>query len=264
MGVRTNVDLALEIGRENNLSKLVFDGSLQQLLDTLEHVESGTITLEASETNFSVPFGDVAAARIVYFEATGPVRITPGGTSAAQAIVTGVGGSYPTGFAGGEELVLEITGTAVTVAFAAGDQSLAAVINRINAAAAIAGIAGAGGVPTTIARTNGGAQLRLLSPTSGLAASVVISADSDASVLTALGLTAATTNGTDAGAGQTPITLLVPADTSGSDDAEDVRAFLFASLSCPSITLENLDDTNDVVVTYAVVGDLVTDPPTGC
>lgn len=264
MGVRANVDLTLEVGRENNLSKLVFEGALQQLLDTLEHAEGGTITLEASETNFAVPFGDVSAARIVYFEATGPIRLTPGGTSATQAIVTGVGGSYPTGFVGGEELVLEITGTAVTVAFTSADQSLAAVINRINAAAALAGIAGAGGVPTTIARTNGGSQLRLLSPTSGLAASIVIDTDTDAGVLTALGLSTGTTNGTDAGAGQTPITLLVPADTSGSDGAGDVRAFLLASLSCSALTLENLDDENDVVVTYAVLGDLVTDPPTGC
>lgn len=264
MGVRVNMDLTLEVGRENNLAKPVFEGTLQQLLDTLEHSEGGTITLEASETNFAVPFGDVAAARIVYFEATGPIRLTPGGTSATQAIVTGVGGSYPTGFAGGEELVLDVSGTAVTVAFTSADQSLAAVINRINAAAALAGIAGAGGVPTTIARTNGGSQLRLLSPTAGLAAYIEVGAASDSAVLTALGLTAATTNGTDAGAGQTPITLLVPADTSGSDDAADVRAFLIASLSCASLTLENLDDENDVVVTYAVLGDLVTDPPTGC
>lgn len=69
---------------------------------------------------------------------------------AAPAEVVGVGGTFPTGFSGGETLTLEIDGVAVSVAFLVGDQTAADVVARINAAAALAGLA------TPRARVEGG------------------------------------------------------------------------------------------------------------
>src|SRR5690606_863194 len=54
--------------------------------------------------------------------------------AAAPAQVTGAAGSYPTTFAGGESMTIALDGAnPVTVTFTATDQSLAAVVARINA-----------------------------------------------------------------------------------------------------------------------------------
>lgn len=264
MGVRTNVEIAFQIGRENSLTNIVFDSSMQQLLDTLEHTESGTFSLDAGETNYQIPFGDVVQSRLVYIEATGPFRVTPGGGLATSAQRDGAGGSYPTGFAGvGETLDLVVDGTAFTVTFTAADQSLAQVINRINAAAALAGIAGVGGIPTTVARDTGGSELRIISPLTGTSSTVEVAATSAAAVLTALGLVAGTTTGVAASPGQTPLTALVPS-SSAAGGPSDVRAFLFASLVTGALTIDNLDSEAAITVTVALAGDLLTSPPTDC
>ena len=264
MGIRSNVDITVQIGRENNLANVAFDGGLQQLLDTLEHVQSGTLDLDASETNVVVPFGDVAQARIVYLEADGPIRVTPGGGIATSAALTGAGGSYPTGFVGAEHLDLEVDGVSIVATFEAGDQSLSQVINRINAAAALAGLTGPGSVPATCARDNGAGQLRIQSPTTGTSSVVEVLASSSAAALTALGLTATSNTGVNASPGQTPVTLLKPASTAGSDQAEGVKTYLLATLVTTALTLENLDSENAVTVTYMIAGDLVSSPPCDC
>lgn len=56
--------------------------------------------------------------------------------------VLGVAGTFPTLFAGGETLDLEIDGQAFTTTFAAGDQSNVQVAAAINAAATAAGVPG--------------------------------------------------------------------------------------------------------------------------
>jgi hypothetical protein len=265
MGIRTNVDVTVQVGRNNDLAQVAFDGGFQQLLDTLEHEESGTFTLDPAESNFSIPFGDVGQARMVYLEADGPIRVTPGGGIATQAQRDGVAGSYPTGFTGvAENLDLEIDGTPVTVDFASGDQSLAQVINRINAAAALAGITGPGGVPATIARNTGGSQLRLISPTTGTGSSVEVLSSSAAAVLTALGLVAGITLGVNSTPGQTPLTLMKPANTTASDRAAGVKSYLLATLMTATLVVENLDPDNAVEVAFLVAGDLVTSPPGDC
>lgn len=264
MGVRTNVDLAFQIGRENSLSKLVFDGAYQEVLDTLERHESGTIELDAGESNYQIPFGDVLQSRVVYIEATGPVRITPGGGLATSAQVDAVGGAYPSGFDGTDDtLELAIDGTDVTVDFLATDQSLTQVINRINAAAMLAGVVDGAGNPAPIVRDNGAGQLRFESPTTGVSSEVQIKATSEVSTLAALGLTADTTNGVNASAGQTPLTLLVPS-SGAAGGPSDVRAFILATLVTGALTLDNLDPDNAVTVTFAIAGDLLTEPPTSC
>lgn len=107
---------------------------------------------------------------------------------ATAATVTAVGATYPTGFVGGETLSLGYDdpngpNANFVVTFLAGDTSLAAVIARINL---YAGFAFA---------DNSGGQLRLTGRQMGLGAAVRVVGGS-AGVLTALGLTAASTPGT--------------------------------------------------------------------
>ena len=265
MGIRTNVEVSLAVGHDNDLANVAFECDMQQLLDTLEREESGSFTLDAGESNYAVPFGDVAQSRMVYIEADGPIRITPGGGTATGAITDGVAGVYPTTFDGsGDTLDIEIDGTEINVEFLAADQSLAQVINRINAAAALLGITGVGGVPVTVARDSGGGQLRLLSPTTGESSSVEVLDTTAAGVLTALGLTAAEEVGENASPGQTPITLYKPADTTSSDDAAGVKVYLLATLVTTALTIDNLDDENAVIVKCLIAGDLTTTPPCEC
>lgn len=257
MGRRTNVDITFQIGKDNSLTNLQLEESLQQLLDTLEHATVYDVTLDALETNHQVPFGDVAGCRLLYIEADGAIRVTPGGGTATSASLSGSSGSYPTGFTGvNENLDLEIDGVTLSVAFTSGDQSIGQVINRINAAAALAGITGPGGVPVTIAKNTGTGQLKLFSSTTGTSSTVEVVNTSASSVLTALGLTATSNAGVNASPGQTPITLLKPADTTGSDLAAGVKTFLFGTIVTSALTIDSLDADNPVKVLVAVVGDL--------
>jgi hypothetical protein len=59
---------------------------------------------------------------------------------ALPATAVGVGGTFPTGFSGGEALTTVIDGTSVVTTFEVGDQTIAQVIARINAAMAYNGI----------------------------------------------------------------------------------------------------------------------------
>lgn len=263
MGIRSNVEIILQLGRDNSLSLLTFDEDFTQLLDTLDHAEDGTLTIDAGASGVSLPFGAVSQARLVYVKATGAFRLNPGGAAATTPHKDGVGGSYPTGFAGAEHLDLKIDGTAVTVAFLSTDQSLVQVTGRINSVGVLIPIL-SGGVPWTIARDNGSGQLRLISPSSGSGASVEVLSSTTGSVLTALGLSVGVVTGTNSTPGQTPLTALLPASTSASDDASTVRAFVFATMATSALTIDNIDPDNTIEVTYAVAGDVVTTPPPTC
>jgi hypothetical protein len=263
MGIRSNVEIILQLGRDNSLSLLTFDEDFTQLLDTLDHAESGTLTIDAGASGVSLPFGAVSQARLVYVKASGAFRLNPGGAAATVAHKDGVGGSYPTGFAGGEHLDLKIDGTVVTVPFLIGDQSLVQVTGRINSVGVLIPIL-QGTVPWTIARNNGSNQLRLISPTSGSTSSVEVLNTTTGSVLTALGLSVGVVSGTNSTPGQTPLTSLLPASTSASDEAASVRAFVFATMATSALTIDNLDPDNTIEVVYAVCGDVVTTPPPSC
>lgn len=105
--------------------------------------------------------------------------------SAAAATVTSGAGTYPNGFVGGETLTLGYDGAPdFTVTFLAGDTTKSAVIARINT---YAGFAFAGDGGTTLMTLTG------LQRGAGGAVRVVAGSPG---VLTALGLTAATTVGT--------------------------------------------------------------------
>lgn len=263
MGVRTNLEILFQIGRNNKLTDLMLDETLTSLLDTLDHATVHEATLAAGESNYIVPFGDVAQSQLVYVLANGGVRITPGGGVATSAIVTGVGGTYPTGFVGGETLVLNIDEIGdFTVTFDAADQSLAQVIARINAAAVVVPIVDGGGDPVTIARDSS-SQLQLFSSTTGISSSVEVVSGS-AGVLSQLGLSAGTTNGVNASAGQTPITLTKPANVTEADPAADVPVFLFATLQTTALTVDSLESDDEVRLLVAIAGDILTEPPEDC
>jgi hypothetical protein len=105
--------------------------------------------------------------------------------TATAATVTAIGGVYPTTFTGVETLTLGYDGAPnFTVQFLASDQTIGAVIARINQYAGF-----------TFADNNAG-QIRLTSLQQGNAAQVRVVSASAPGVLTQLGLTVATTLGT--------------------------------------------------------------------
>ena len=115
MTLRSSVDIQFQVGQDAALTNLVFSRSLSQLLDSLEHAANHVITLAASQTNYSVPFGDVAEGRLLYVEADGDVNISLGGGLATAGQIDAAGGTYPTTFAGAETLNLLIDGVAVPI-----------------------------------------------------------------------------------------------------------------------------------------------------
>lgn len=116
---------------------------------------------------------DFTALEFLYVKAASPVVLRIG---ADAAEVVGEGASYPTGFAGTETLLVTIDGTALTVAFTSGDQTLAQVVARINAAAALAGL------PAPRASELDG-QLRIRGVSTGAAGSVVVTGGTGAEAL---------------------------------------------------------------------------------
>jgi hypothetical protein len=104
--------------------------------------------------------------------------------AATSAVITGVAGTYPTLFAGGETIEIETNQGTKQVVFSVTDQALADVVTRINTA-----------VGFTIASISGG-QLRLTNTTMLGTASFVRVADVTTGVLAILGMTASTVNGT--------------------------------------------------------------------
>ena len=71
-------------------------------------------------------------------------------------------------------------------------------------------------------------------------------------------------NGVNASAGQTPITLMKPANPAASDSAAGVPVWLFASLVTTALTIDNLETDQDTRIVVAVAGDLVASPPASC
>jgi|SRR5579872_3434443 len=106
------------------------------------------------------------------------------GDIAYAATVLGVGGIYPTGFLGGEQLGLQIDNVFQIVTFQVSDQSLAQVISRINLA-----FGPILGQPVAIASSG---QLQIITKNKGPQAQIVFTAITSSSVYAALGITPAT------------------------------------------------------------------------
>jgi hypothetical protein len=259
MGLRTKTELSIEVGLDNALDDLVFERDVSEVLDTLDRHCSKTILLEASTTNLNVPFAvDVAQARLIYIEADGEIEVSFGGAAATGAVVTGVGGTFPTLFTGGETLTLDIDnlGSVVTT-FTAGASLAQDVANEINAAFALAGIL-SGGVPVQPATVVGG-ELRFTSPTTGVTSEVDVVAGS-AGVIATLGLTVAVTNGVNSTPGTSDLRIQRPADPAGASAAAGVKAFALLTINTTSLQLTNLSASAAVNVTVLVVGDLTATP----
>ena len=94
---------------------------------------------------------------------------------ADEPFVVGSGGTYPTGFGGGETLTLDMHGTAVTVTFDALDQTVDDVVKRVNAALALAGL------DNTASAENG--QLRIDGTKTGPAEYIEVTGGSAAATL---------------------------------------------------------------------------------
>jgi hypothetical protein len=251
MGLRTKTDLSIEVGLENALDDLVFERDLCDTLDTLDRHSCKTILLEAGTSNLAVDFGDVAQGRLVYIEADGEIEVAFGGSAATAAVVTGSGGSFtPTGFAGGETMLWEVDNVSAPVTFEVGDTSLALVVNRINAAVALAGLA------TPVASDAAG-ELRLTSPSTGDSSEIDITGGT---ALATLGLSVATTNGVNANPGTSDLAIQRPADPAGASAAAGVRAFALLTINTSSLQLSNPSSTVDVNVTVLIVGDLTASP----
>jgi hypothetical protein len=255
-GIRISTKLDLSVGLDNDLSKRIFGGDslLSELLDTLAKGESGTYRLDGGEQNVEIKFGDVIDCRYLYIEGDGEFEVVFGGSTPTAAIVDGVAGTYPTAFVGAETLDLEIDGVPFTTTFTVADQTRNEVLARINYAASLAGFQA-----TPVALANG-SQLRLKSPTLGASSVVKVLATSTPAVLTALGLVAGTTAGTNATPGTTNVRVFRPADPTGENAAFGVKSYLLATIKATSVHINNLMPTTGLNLKTFVGGDLVSLP----
>jgi hypothetical protein len=235
MGVRHSVDMTFQVGLGSSLSPALFSGEFSQLLDSLARAEAGTYSIAPGEQNVQVDFGDVAQAR----------EVTLGGSVGTVGTLLGVGGTFPTAFVGGEAFGFTIDGTAVTGTFQAGDQTAQQCVNRLNAAAMLAGL---DYVPFVIEA----GQIRV----SGSDAS----ASGAVSVTTAnatLGFPTTTSDsGTDPLAGSAPIQLRRPIDPN-AESAEDVKVFALLSAMTGSITITSLEVQRTTTARVAIAGDVL-------
>ena len=244
MVARINTELKFQVGQDGTLDDCIFSRDFTQLLDTMDHAQSGKYTLAAGEQNVTLDKGDVSAIRVLYLEADRSLDVSLGGTSGAAATLLGAGGAFPTGFAGGELFTAVIDGTTVATTFTVAAQLVQDVVNEINAAAMLAGL---GFVPASVE----GGQIRING------ALVNATGEVEVSVVNAtIGFAALTTvNGSDPNGASAPMLVARPA----SDlNTETVKAYLFATVSTTSVVVSNPDASNPVEVRYAIVGDLVT------
>jgi hypothetical protein len=249
MGLRTSTEIEFLVGHDNSLtSDMAFEGLITgAMLDTLDHVESGVYDLAAGEQNVPVDFGDVAQCRILYLEANGEIDVTLGGVPGTVAQFAGGGGTFPTGFVGGETFGLTIDTLPIAVVFTAADQSALQVARRINAAIALLGMA----TPRVTVAVGG--QLVIAGLDATISGKVQIT-----TAHTTIGYPALTTvYGVNPIPGSAPFQVQRPADPSGASAAEGVDAFFFATVRCTSILISNPSTTVDVRVKVGVVGDLI-------
>jgi hypothetical protein len=234
MSVRVSAELALQIGEDNNLDQghLVGDGSIAELVDSLDKAGTEVVVLDAGQINVLVVTGDI---RLLYIEAEGDVDFWLSGVAATVAEITGSGGTFPTGFAGGETLDLSVDGVVFTTTFLIGDQTLAQVMARINAAAALAGVTG-------FPAKNASGQLEIESLTSGSGSVVVVSGGSGRATI---GLPLGTSAGLDPVAATAPVRLRRLADASSSQVA-GLRAWAMMTVRASSVYLSNPSDTDAV------------------
>lgn len=247
MGIRSNVELLFQLGDNNSLDagSLVVDASLEEVLDTIARARQVVGDLDANEVNVEIDKGDITTIRLLYIEANADLDFYLGGAAATTAQLTGVGAGFPTVFAGGETLDLEIDGTAFTVEFESGDQSIGQVVSRCNAAAAFNGLDG------FIAFSIAG-QVRFRSLTSGTSSTVEVTGGTGA---TALGFPAPVEAvGIDPTPNSSPIRLR--RNGQGSQ-IETLKVYALMNVSASSLFISNPSTEDPVRYRIAFGGDLV-------
>jgi len=132
--------------------------------------------------------GDLTAIEFLYFRSDAPCVLRIG---AAPAILTGVGGIFPTLFVGGETLLITIDGQPIVVTFLVGDQTAAQCVLRINAACALLGLA------TPRASVNTSGQIAISGVLTGSAAVVEVTGGTGAAQIGFPGTPSASGAGAD-------------------------------------------------------------------
>jgi hypothetical protein len=253
MGTRIQTSLDLIAGFDNSLDNKAFGGAgvLSELIDTLEHPQTGEYVLAAGELDTAVDMGDITEARLVYLEGDSEFEVVFNGTAATGGIITGAAGTFPTLFAGGETLLFSIDATPITVTFDALDQTLTDVVARINHAAALMGF-----LSNPVAFAVGG-EVQLRSPTVGGSSVVDVTGGTGAATL---GVAVSTSTGVAAGGiGTNAIAVERPADPAGASAAAGLKAYLLATVKTTSVRLSN-PGANSVRIKVFMAGDLIIAP----
>lgn len=244
MSIRHFIELALQVGQDITLDEKMFDGAISATLDSLDHCEAGTYTLDAGDTNVQVDFGDVAEARIIWIEADGDFEVSLGGVVGTVGTLLGSGGTFPTSFAGGETFGFLIDGIAVAGAFLIGDQSAAQCAARMNAAAMLAGCVH---VPFV---TEGG-QIRVSGALATSAGEVEVTV-----ARATIGFAALTSDaGTSPSGAYAPQQIRRPLDADSST-AATAKAYYVATVKTTSLFLTNLETATAVLARVCILGDL--------
>jgi hypothetical protein len=126
------VGSASQLVRELSLGRYNCNGAQQY-----EAVVSSTVTLSSTVDDLDC-LDALTAIELLYLKTSASMTLR---LDALPASGVGVGASYPTGFTGSETLISTVDGTPVTTTFDVADQTLTQVINRVNAAFALAGFA---------------------------------------------------------------------------------------------------------------------------
>lgn len=253
MGVRSNVEMAMQLGDDNSLNagKIIADVSLSEVLDTLARAKQVVGDLDTNEVNVQIEKGDITTIRLIYIEAEGDLDFYLGGVAATTAQVTGVGAAFPTGFVGGETLDLEIDGVVFTTTFDVADQSIAQVIARLNAASAFNGLDG-------YTAFNQSGQLRFRSLTTGTGSTVAVTGGTAAA---ALGFPApVSAAGVDPTPNTSPVRLRRLADE-GSSQIETLKVYALMCASASSLFVSNPSTEAGVRYRIVIAGDLVDPAP---
>jgi hypothetical protein len=245
MGLRISNNIDLSVGMDNALDNLLFSQDFQEVLDTLEHGSSESGTLDAGETNRAIDFGDVLLGRFVYIEAEGDMAISFGGVAPTAATLSGAAGIFPTGFAGGETVDWVADSTAVTTTFEASDQTVNQVAARMNASAALQGLA------TPIVTVVLG-QLVVTSTTTGSTSNLSVTDDANSQRIGLGGGISDT--GSNSTPGTSTLTLKRMADASSSQ-IETLKSYAMLTLETTAMYLTNLG-TTPLRFRYCIAGDL--------
>jgi hypothetical protein len=251
-GVRSEITATCRIGRNNRFDQLIADQTLSQIADTLIRASGTEYVIAAGEQNVVFNMGDVVDGRLWWIVCEGgDLQLTFGGVPGTAATLLSGVGTYNTGFATNTPFEFVLDGVTVTVTFTSADQTRTQVIQRINAAAVLAGLSYLPASPESAS------QIRLRGADE--------SASGDAEITVALaqigfptvGVTAV---GTDPRADGAPLAMRRCA-TAGTVNAASMQSFLIGTIQAASLIISNLSDTVDARVYIVVAGDI--DPSPG-